>query len=335
MRDRLIRALRGEPVDTTPVWIMRQAGRYLPEYRRLRERYSMLEMCRRVDLAVEVTLQPLRRFDLDGAILFSDLLVPLWGMGWDFELVEGKGPVVRPVERVDDLSPLDLSRLDFVLETIRRLKGELSVPLLGFTGAPLTFAAYLLEGRPSRDFARIRTLFYRDPEHFHALMGFLARELSRYLQTQVEAGVDAVQIFDSWAGSLPPEIFASLLPHIQRMVEPLPVPVIYFSTGTFHLLPWLSRLEGVVLGVDWRMPLPAYRESWQGPIQGNLDPAMLLAPPEAFLPAVRTVVDAGRAFPGHVFNLGHGILPSTPPEHVTRLVDAVHELGQREQERPA
>ena len=197
MRDRLIRALRGEPVDTTPIWIMRQAGRYLPEYRKLRERYSMLEMCRRVDLAVEVTLQPLRRFDLDGAILFSDLLVPLWGMGRDFELVEGKGPVVRPVERVDDLSPLDLSRLDFVLETIRRLKKDLEVPLLGFTGAPLTFAAYLLEGRPSRDFAQVRALFYRDPEHFHALMGFLARELSRYLQAQVEAGVDAVQIFDS------------------------------------------------------------------------------------------------------------------------------------------
>ncbi len=254
-------------------------------------------------------------------------------MGRDFELVEGKGPVVRPVERVDDLSPLDLSRLDFVLETIRRLKKDLEVPLLGFTGAPLTFAAYLLEGRPSRDFARVRALFYRDPEHFHALMGFLARELSRYLQAQVEAGVDAVQIFDSWAGALPPEIFAALVPHIQRMVDPLTVPVIYFSTGTFHLLPWLSRLKGVVLGVDWRMPLSAWRKSWQGPIQGNLDPAALLAPPEAFLPAVRRVVAAGRTFSGHVFNLGHGILPITPPEHVARLVEAVHELGRREQER--
>ncbi len=327
MRDRLLRALRGAPVDTTPVWIMRQAGRYLPEYRKLRERFSMLEMCRRVDLAVEVTLQPLRRFDLDAAILFSDLLVPLWGMGWDFDLVEGKGPVVRPLERVDALEPMNLSRLDFVFDTIQQLKNRLEVPLLGFTGAPLTFASYLLEGRPRRDFARIRALYYRDPQAFHALMDTLSRHLTTYLKAQVDAGVDAVQLFDSWAGSLPSELYAAVLPYVQRMVDELTVPVIFFSTGSFHLFPLLQTLKGVVLGVDWRVPLRVYREGWSGPIQGNLDPAWLLASPEVFLPRVQQIVQEGHLFSGHVFNLGHGILPETPPEHLGHLVEAVHAAG--------
>ncbi len=327
MRTRLLDALSGRPVDTVPIWIMRQAGRYLPEYRNLRERHSMLEMCRTPALAVEVTLQPLRRFDLDAAILFSDLLVPLWGMGWTFDLVPGKGPVVPPLERVADLSPFRLSEVDFVLETIQRLKALLEVPLLGFTGAPLTFAAYLLEGRPRRDFAQIRALYYRNPEEFHALMDVLSHALGQYLHAQVDAGVDAVQLFDSWAGSLPPDLFEATLPYIQRMADGLPVPVIYFSTGSYHLLPHLSRLEGVTLGVDWRMPLRAYRASWSGPIQGNLDPARLLAPSSTYETEVARILREGRLFPGHVFNLGHGILPETPPERVAHLVDTVHRLG--------
>lgn len=337
MRDRILKAARGEPVETTPIWIMRQAGRYLPEYRELRKKYSMEEICRTPDLAVEVTLQPLRRFDLDAAILFSDLLVPLWGMGIGFDLVEGKGPVLRKSltpEELAALPPLNLEDLDFTFEAIRLLRRELDRPLIGFTGGPFTFSSYLIEGKPSRDYPKTRAFLHAHPQKWQALMKRLADNLALYLKAQIEAGVQMVQVFDSWVGVLSPEDFRERVkPHLAAQLAQVGngVPRIYFSTGSSHLFPEFAGLPAEVMGVDWRVSLTQAKGMFDTAyaLQGNLDPILLLGQEENLFAKAAEIVKEGRALAGHIFNLGHGILPLTPPDRVQRLVDLVHAQGER------
>ncbi len=337
MRDRMLKAARGEPVDTTPIWIMRQAGRYLPEYRKIRNKYSMEEICRTPNLTVEVTLQPVRRFDLDAAILFSDLLVPLWGMGIAFDLVEGKGPVLQKALTPSELAalpPLDLSALEGTFDAIRLLRRELDRPLIGFTGGPFTFASYLIEGKPSRDYPQTRAFLHAHPREWKALMQRLAGNLARYLRAQIEAGVQMVQVFDSWVGVLAAEDFRERVkPYLIEQLEQVgtDVPRIYFSTASTHLFPEFANLPAEVMGVDWRVSLTQAREVFNDTfvLQGNLDPSLLLGTEkELFLKAAK-IVDEGQMLGGHIFNLGHGILPTTPPERVERLVDFVHTQGTR------
>lgn len=333
--DRFLRACRLEPVDATPVWFMRQAGRYLPEYRALRERYGFLELCRRPELAVEITCMPLRRFEVDAAILFSDLSLPLLGLGVSLALEEGAGPVIEsPVRRTADvrrLRPLEPETdLPFVLEAIRILRAELCVPLIGFVGGPFTMACYLVEGRASRDFARVRALMFSEPETWHALMEVLTESLSRYARAQVTAGVHALQIFESWLGVLNPLDYRTFVrPYLRRLTEtlqPLGIPVILFGVGTAALLEELAEAGGTVIGVDWRVPLDT---AWSRlgdsvAIQGNLDPAVLLAPFEVVVEHAARILRQAGGRPGHIFNTGHGLLPETPPDTVARLVDWVH-----------
>lgn len=333
-RDRILRAARCEPVDTTPVWFMRQVGRYLPEYRALRSRYSMREILRTPELAAEATWMPLRRFDVDAAILFSDLLVPLWGMGVEFDLVEGKGPVVRTSpDRWANLPEIDLERVAFTFEAIRILRRTLDRPLIGFTGAPFTVAAYLIEGQASRDWPRTRAFLHTHPKAWHALLQQLATGLGAYLRAQVEAGVHMVQVFDSWVGVLGPVDFVhAVRPHVVAMLNTVGphVPRIYFTTGSAHLLPHFGMLPAEVIGLDWRTSL-ADAASTLGPraLQGNLDPVLLLGPRESLLDRADAVVAEGKGLAGHIFSLGHGLLPETDPGRVAELVDWVHERGAR------
>ena len=337
MRERILNAARRKPVDTTPIWIMRQAGRYLPEYRQLRERHSMEEICRTPELTVEATLQPLRRFDLDAAILFSDLLVPLWGMGVSFDLVEGRGPVLQktltPAE-LATLPPLDLGGVEFTFHAIRLLRRELDRPLIGFTGGPFTFASYLIEGKPSRDYPRTRAFLHAYPREWEGLMKRLADNLALYLKAQIEAGAAMVQVFDSWVGVLSPEDFRDQVkPHLVTQLEQVgeAVPRIYFSTASTHLFPEFATLPAEVIGVDWRVSLHGARGIFGDAfaLQGNLDPVLLLGNEEDCLGKAREIVGDGRDCAGHIFNLGHGILPATPPDRVGRLIECVHERGAR------
>jgi len=337
MRDRILKASRGTPVDTTPIWIMRQAGRYLPEYRELRAKYSMEEICRTPELTVEATLQPLRRFDLDAAILFSDLLVPLWGMGIAFDLVEGRGPVLQRGLTASELAvlpPLDLEEVAFTFEAIRLLRRALDRPLIGFTGGPFTFASYLIEGTPSRDYPKTRAFLHAHPREWEALMKRLADNLARYLKAQIEAGAAMVQVFDSWVGVLSPEDFRDRVkPHLVTQLEQVgeAVPRIYFSTASTHLFPEFATLPAEVIGVDWRVSLRGAHGIFGNAfaLQGNLDPVLLLGNEEDCLAKALQIVEDGRDCAGHIFNLGHGILPATPPERVARLVECVHERGAR------
>lgn len=334
-QDRFLRACRRQPVDRTPIWIMRQAGRYQPEYRALRQRHTMMECCTTPALAAEVTLMPLRRFELDAAILFSDLTIPFTPMGAPFVLKESVGPVIeQPVRSAADVDRLRLIEpeedLPFTLEAIRLLRRELTVPLIGFTGAPFTWAAYLVEGGGSRDFRHTRAFMYAQPEAWDRLMALLAENVLRYLTAQAAAGAQALQLFDSWVGVLPPTVYrARVLPHMRRLFEglkALDAPVIHFGTGTGSLLEDMRDAGGDVIGVDWRMDLSeARRRLGDGvAVQGNLDPTALLAPPDVLeREALRVLAEAGNA-PGHIFNLGHGILPETPLDNVARLVDTVH-----------
>lgn len=337
-RDRVLRAALREPVDTTPVWFMRQAGRYLPEYRALRERHSMEDLCRHPELAAEVTLQPLRRFDVDAAILFSDLLVPLWGMGLEFDIVEGRGPVLRRALSADELASLpaiDLGAVEFTFEAIRLLRRELDRPLIGFAGAPFTVAAYLIEGKPSRDWMQVRAFMHAYPGAWNRLMDRLAENLGTYLRAQVEAGAQTVQIFDSWVGVLSAETFRrAVAAHLRRMIEMVGggVPRIYFATGNAHLLREIADLPTEVVGLDWRLRLADAAATLGAgkALQGNLDPAMLVGAPESLEATARRVVQEGKSLGGHIFNLGHGVPPQTDPGRLGRLVDLVHETGRRE-----
>ena len=342
MNDRFLRACRREQVDATPVWFMRQAGRYMAEYRALRARYSLLEICRQPELAVTVTLQPVDAIDVDAAILFSDLLLPFTPLGLDFDFVKGEGPAVEnPVRSADDVDRLRTfeprEALGHVLETIRVLRRELEgrVPLIGFGGAPFTLAAYAIEGGPSTTYTATKTFMYSQPRAWHRLCERFADVIAAYMHAQIEAGVQAVQIFDSWAGSLSRQDYREFAyPHTRRIFESLEhagVPLIHFGVGTAAILSDLAAAGGHVIGVDWRRPID---EAWdqigaERAIQGNLDPALLLGPRDRLFASAQDVLDRAGGRPGHVFNLGHGVLPATPLEHVQELAQYVHRISAR------
>jgi uroporphyrinogen decarboxylase len=336
----LVRACRREPVPHTPVWFMRQAGRSLPEYRRIREGVAMLDSCMRPDLVTEITLQPVRRYDVDAAILFSDIVVPLRAVGVDVDIKPGVGPVmahpVRTLEDVSRLRALEPGDVPYITEAVKALVGELGgKPLIGFAGGPFTLASYLIEGGPSKNHDRTKALMYGNPELWHALMGRLAGIAVAFLQVQIEAGAAAVQLFDSWVGVVSPEDYRhAILPHTSRVFAALAasgVPRIHFGVGTGELLGLLGEAGADVVGVDWRIPLDeASRRVGGGKaVQGNLDPSVLLAPWDVIEPRARAILDRGRTVPGHVFNLGHGVLPQTDPDILARLTDLVHEASAR------
>jgi uroporphyrinogen decarboxylase len=334
VRTTFLAACRGEATDRVPVWFMRQAGRSLPEYRKIRRHNDVLAMCRSPELAAELTLQPLRRYDVDAAILFSDIVVPLAAMGVDVDIRPGIGPVIEdPVTNIAGirrLQPLDPETgLPFVLETIRILRAELEVPLIGFAGAPFTLASYLIEGGPSKDHARTKAFMYSQPGAWHSLMDALADAVLAYSRAQVGAGAQAVQIFDSWVGHLGRSDYETFaLPATRRILGGLAeagVPRILFGVGTGHLLASMADSATDVVGVDWRVPLDEARRATGDAValQGNLDPAVCLAPINVVQERATEVLvrGGGRA---HIFNLGHGVLPETDPDILSRLVDFVH-----------
>ncbi|MGH3354597.1 MAG: uroporphyrinogen decarboxylase [Nocardioidaceae bacterium] len=331
-----VRACRGQSVEHTPVWFMRQAGRSLPEYRTLREGTSMLEACSTPDLVTEITLQPVRRYGTDAAIFFSDIVLPLHAVGVDLEIRPGVGPVMASpvatkgdVEAIRGLEPGDVG---YVTEAVRALVDVLgATPLIGFAGAPFTLASYLVEGGPSRDHAKTKAMMHGAPEVWHALAGRLAEISAAFLHVQVAAGAAAVQLFDSWAGALSPDDYVEfVLPHSRRVLESIAgtgVPRIHFGVGTGELLRLMGDAGADVVGVDWRVPLDAaaHRLGGEYAVQGNLDPAVVFAPADVVATKTRQVLDRGRAAPGHVFNLGHGVLPATDPGVLKQVVDLVHE----------
>jgi uroporphyrinogen decarboxylase len=326
----LVRAARGEPVERTPVWFMRQAGRSLPEYRAIRERHSFFQVAGTPELCAEVTLQPVRRHGVDAAVLFADIMSPVVGMGVAVDLVEGVGPVLeQPIASRGDVERLAVTEPDErILEAIRLVRAELGADqaLVGFCGAPFTVAGYLVEGRPSRDYARTKALMYRDPETWHALLDRLAAQFEGYVAAQVEAGADAVQLFDSWVGVLSVADYQELVaPYSARVLSAAQAPTIHFATGASDaLLRELARAGGDVLGLDWRVPLETGWELARA-VQGNLDPAVLLAPWERVEAAALDVLGRARGRPGHIFNLGHGVLPQTDPGALTQLAALVQE----------
>src|SRR5918992_5761607 len=332
-----LRACRGEPVSRTPVWFMRQAGRSLPEYRAIRAGIPMLESCRRPDLVCEITLQPVRRHGVDAAILFSDIVVPLVAAGVGVDIVAGPGPVLPPPVRtmadVGRIPPLHAEQIAPVTDAIGLLIPELGdTPLVGFAGAPFTLASYLVEGGPSRNHERTKALMRSAPHVWHALMARLADITGTFLRAQVAAGVDAVQLFDSGAGALSERDYREyVLPHSARVLESVAgagVPRIHFGVGTGELLGAMAEAGADVVGVDWRVPLDeaSRRTGGRVAVQGNLDPAVLFADRASIEAEARRIVAEGRLAPGHVFNLGHGVLPETDPDALTRLVELVHTL---------
>jgi len=338
----LVRAARRETVERTPVWFMRQAGRILPEYRAIRERLTLIEISQRPDVAVEVTLQPLRRMPLDAAILFADIMTPLLGAGVALDIVEGVGPVIEnPV--LDEAAVRALRALEpeqdvpYVLETLRVLRRELdpAQALIGFAGAPFTLAAYLVEGRPSRDFVRTKSLMYGAPATWHLLMDRLAESTVAYLRAQIAAGVDAVQLFDSWVGALSPDDYAKYVqPYMRRIFTSLGsagLPMIHFGVATSTLLSAMRTDGATVIGLDWRVALD---EAWARigyhlAVQGNLDPVALFAPPDVLQAKAADILHRAACRPGHIFNLGHGFLPGTPLDNAIRLAEFVREESAR------
>jgi uroporphyrinogen decarboxylase len=334
----LLRAVRQEPGGRVPVWFMRQAGRSLPEYFAVRGEGSILDAIADPDRATEITLQPVRRYGVDAAILFSDIVTPLWACGFGIDITPGLGPECeRPFRSADDLSrlrPLDPAvDLKFQTETVRNLVGELSVPLIGFAGAPFTLAAYLVEGRPSREYTKVKSLMVSDPELWHNLCDRLASLAITTLEAQVAAGASVVQLFDSWAGALHPDHYrAYVAPHSARILAAMAdrgVPSIHFGVNTGELLDQFADAGASVVGVDWRTPLTVARTRTGGRValQGNLDPALLSAPWPTVAAEVRRVLADNGSHPGHIFNLGHGVLPSTDPDVLAQVVDLVHREG--------
>jgi uroporphyrinogen decarboxylase len=338
---RFLRACRREPTDATPIWLMRQAGRYMAEYRALREQYTILEMIQTPELAGEVTLQPIRAFDLDAAIIFADILPPLMGMGLELDFVRGEGPVLyNPVRSPADVSALRVhppeETLGFTLEAIRLVRRELDgrgIPLIGFSGAPFTLAAYAVEGGSSRNYTEVKQFMMAEPQAWGSLMSKLSEVVGQYLLAQARAGTQALQIFDSWVGHLSPADYRDyVMPYSKRaidMAKQAGVPIIHFGTDTSGMLELLRDAGGDVIGVDWRIDLDtAWNRLGDGvAVQGNLDPAALFAPWPELKKRARQVLDQAGGRPGHIFNLGHGILPGTPVENVKRLVDFVHEYS--------
>ncbi|MGH7782199.1 MAG: uroporphyrinogen decarboxylase [Candidatus Binataceae bacterium] len=336
----ILRACRRERADYTPIWLMRQAGRYMPEYRRLRDHHDFLELCMRPELAAEVTVTAVERLGVDAAIIFADILLPLVPMEVGLHYEKGDGPVIdRPIRSAGDLdrvAPFDTSTLGFVAESIKLVDRAIGkkTPIIGFAGAPFTLASYLIEGGTSRQYQATKTLMYNDPDTWHRLMSLLARVTIDYLNMQVAAGASIVQLFDSWVGSLGPNDYRRfVLPHTASIIAGVApgVPVIHFGTITGNLLELMREAGGDVIGLDWRVDLA---EAWKRlgydvAIQGNLDPIALFAAVPEIRARARAVLDQAGGHPGHIFNLGHGILPETPVDHVIALVDAVHELSRR------
>ena len=336
-----MKTVRREPADAVPIWLMRQAGRYMAEYRQLRKGTSFLDLCKNPQLCAEVMLMTVERLGVDAAIIFSDLLLILEPLGLQLEYTEGGGPVLRnPIRTARDVDRLkeleDVETLHYVMDTVRQTRSGLPdhLPVIGFAGAPFTLAAYAVEGGSSRNYRNVKTMMYTDPGAFHAMMDRLDRAVILYLNAQIEAGAQVVQLFDSWVGCLGTDDYRRyVLPHSQAIIKAITpgVPVIHFGTGNPALLPLLSEAGGHVIGVDWRIRLD---DAWEmiGPdkaTQGNLDPIVLLSNPDEIRRRAKEVLDQAAGRPGHIFNLGHGIIPQTPVENAIALVDAVHELGSR------
>lgn len=333
-----MRACRRQDVPYTPIWLMRQAGRYMPEYRAVRSKHSFLELCKNPDAAAEVTVRAVERLGVDAAIIFADILLIVEPLGFGLEFTEGHGPViqdpVRTAADVDRLADVDAAvELDFVYEAVRRAKAALRVPLIGFAGAPFTLASYIIEGGGSRHYVRTKRFMYDEPEAWHTLMRRLTDAVSSYLNAQIAAGADVVQLFDSWVGCLAPDDYRRfVLPHVKRLIDELTpgTPVIHFGTDTSGLLELQRQAGGDVIGLDWRIDLAA---GWQRlgdvGVQGNLDPLVLFAPHDELRARATSILAAAAGRPGHIFNLGHGILPETPVDNVVALVDMVHEISSR------
>jgi len=325
----LVRAARLEPVDRTPVWFMRQAGRSLPGYREIRKRYTLFEVCRQPELCAEVTLEPVRAHGVDAAVMFADIMLPVLGMGVGVELVENIGPVIeQPVRTAGDVEALRVPDPDesvpFILEAVRLVRAGLGPEqaLVGFCGGPFTVAGYVVEGKPTRDFVQTKRMMYGAPEVWHALMEKLTEMSIRYLRGKVDAGADAIQLFDSWMGALSVADYREFVaPYSERILGSLSVPTIHFGTGTQHLL---GELAGDVIGIDWRSSVDEVLDSGRG-VQGNLDPALLLGPFSRVEEKTQEILDLAGGRPGHIFNLGHGVLPDTDPADLRRLAELVHE----------
>ena len=335
-----MRACRREQAPYTPVWLMRQAGRYMKEYREVRARYSFLEMCKQPEVASEVTVYAAHRLNVDAAIIFADILLIVEPMGLELEFAKGEGPVIHnPVRSAEDVDRVreveDVSSLDYVYEAVRITRRELrpDLPLIGFCGAPFTLASYICEGGGSKNYVNTKRLMYTDPGAWHALMSKIARALSQYLNAQVEAGAQAVQIFDSWVGALSPDDYREyVLPHTREVIRNVKpgVPVIHFGTGTAALLELMKEAGGDVIGLDWRVRLDeGWRRLGDVAVMGNFDSIALFTNPTVVRARAKDILEQAANRPGHIFNLGHGILPETPVENVVALVEAVHELSQR------
>jgi uroporphyrinogen decarboxylase len=334
-------ACRRRPTAFTPIWLMRQAGRYMPEYRAMRERHAFLELCKNPQAAAEVTLQPVERLGVDAAILFADILLVLEPLGVGLEFTKGEGPhIVRPVRGADDVARLGRVDVDasvgFVFETVRLARKALGdrVPLIGFAGAPFTLASYLIEGGASREFLLTKRFMRAERDAWHAMLGRLAGITADYLNGQIAAGAQAVQLFDSWVGTLSPADYREfVLPHSRSVIQRLTpgIPVIHFGVGTATLLPLMKEAGGDVIGLDWRVELgPTWeRLGYDVAVQGNLDPAVLLSSSGEIRRAAKAILDGAARHPGHIFNLGHGVHQDTPVENVQALVDIVHELSAR------
>jgi uroporphyrinogen decarboxylase len=331
----LVRAARREPAERTPVWFMRQAGRSLPAYRAVRERFDLFQICRRPELCAEVTLQPVEAHGVDAAVIYSDIMLPALAMGVDVELVEGVGPVVEePIRRPADvrrLRPLDPGAdLPYALEAIGLVRSALPADraVVGFAGGPFTVAGYLVEGRPSRSFVQTKRCMYAAPDVWHALMERLSEALAGYVTAQVAAGADVIQLFDSWVGNLSVEDYGEFVaPYSARVLAAAGVPTIHFGTACTHLLGELAAAGGDVIGLDWRLPID---RGWElagldRGVQGNLDPALLLGPFDRVEAQTERILDAVGGRPGHIFNLGHGVLPETDPAVLRRLRELVHD----------
>ncbi len=338
--DVFLRACRREEVEYTPVWLMRQAGRYMEEYMAIRSKHSFLEMCKTPELAAEVTLQPVNRLGVDAAILFADILLPLEGMGIDLEFAKNEGPVIHnPVRSAEDVKALRLIEpeedVPCVLDAVKLVRKELDgrVPLIGFSGAPFTLASYMIEGSGSKNYVNCKRMMWQAPEVWHALMEKISQVVVSYLKAQVAAGAQAVQVFDSWVGTLSPQDYREyVLPHSRYVMEHLQetgVPVIHFANNASTLLELVKEAGGDVVGVDWRVNLD---EAWQRigydvAIQGNLDPIALMAPPKVIERKVKDILAMAGNRPGHIFNLGHGVNKETPVENVIAMVEAVHKYS--------
>ncbi|WP_322922613.1 uroporphyrinogen decarboxylase [Paenibacillus campi] len=337
--DSFIRACLKQPTDRLPVWYMRQAGRYDPDYQKIKENYTLLEICRQPELAAEVTLMPVRKLGVDAAILYSDIMNPVASIGIDFDIVKNIGPVIdnpiRTAADVERLRPIQVEEdLGHVLETIRILDRELDVPLITFAGAPFTIASYLIEGRPSKSYIRTKTMMYSEPELWHSLMRKLGDMVATYLRKHIENGGKAFQLFDSWVGALSATDFRTyVLPTIRYIFEQLQdlhVPKIYFpGVSSGELLPELNGLPVDVIGLDWRVSIPEARRRLGGnyAVQGNLDPYVLTAPSAVIHEQARRIIDEGLQEPGYIFNLGHGLFPEASIDKLKQLTDYVHEYS--------